>query len=104
MSMMRPYRLPRRRRLPAVRPSHADPKFCGELFGKLIRSLREADGRPIEELALLAGLTTAGWEVIEAGEAPGAVAQLLWLARALHLGNSWLPHMIRLCARAYDKI
>jgi Helix-turn-helix domain len=97
MSMRRP------RRLPAFRPSHADPKLCGQLFGKLIRSCRELDGRPLEELARWAGLKPAEWEAIEAGQAPDTVEQMLMLVMALNLGDSWLPPLLSLCARAQEK-
>ncbi len=100
MSMSRRPRFHRQPRLPAFRPSRADPRRCAELFGKLMRGCRERDGRPLEELAREAGLTPAEWEAMEAGEAPSTVEQVLWLARALNLGDSWLAEMLRLCSRA----
>lgn len=96
------FRLRRGRRLPAYRPTTADPKLCGQLFGDMIRHCRKLDGRSIEELAPLAGLKPAEWEAIEAGHAPEVVETMLMLATALHLGDSWLPRMLQLCARANE--
>jgi hypothetical protein len=90
------------RRLPAFRPTSADPMLCAELFGDLIRHCRELDGRPLEELAPQAALTPAEWEAIEAGPAPDTVEQVLLLVTALRLGDSWLVPLLRLCARAYE--
>jgi Helix-turn-helix domain len=97
MSKMRP------RRLPAFRPTSADPRLCARRFGGLIRHCRDLDGRPLEELAPLAGLAPAEWEAIEAGRAPDTVEQVLLLATALRLGDSWLVPLLRLCARAQEK-
>lgn len=91
------------RRLPACRPTSADPELCARRFGNLIRHCRELDGRPIEELAPLAGLSRAEWEDTEAGQAPDTVEQVLFLATALRMGDSWLPRMLSLCARAQDR-
>jgi hypothetical protein len=54
------------RRLPAFRPSSADPKLCAQLFGELIRHCRELDGRPLEEIVTWACLSPEEWEAIEA--------------------------------------
>ena len=89
-----------RRRLPAFRSTSADPGFCARLFGDHIRHCRCLDGRPIEELAPMAGLSPAEWEAIEAGHAPCTVEQVLMLASVLRLGDSWLKVLLRLCARA----
>lgn len=91
------------RRLPAFRPTSADPQLCARLFGELIRHCREMDGRPLEELAPSAGLAPAEWEAIGAGQAPDTVEQVLWLATALRLGDSWLVPLLRLCAQAQEK-
>ena len=91
------------RRLPAFRPTRSDPTLCGQLFGQLIRNCRDLDGRPLEELAPQAGLAPAEREAIEAGQAPGTVEQVLLLAMALRLGDSWLVTLLRLCARAQEK-
>lgn len=98
MSTMHP------RRLPAVHPTSADPRLCARLFGGLICHCRELDGRPVEELAPLAALTPAEWEAIEAGQAPDTVEQVLLLATALRLGDSWLVPLVRLCARAKETV
>ena len=91
------------RRLPAFRPTHADPRLCAELFGELVRHLRELEDRPIEELARAAGMTPADWEQVEGGHAPQAVEQLVWMAAALHVGDKLLAHMLSLCARAAEE-
>ncbi len=75
------------RRLPAFRPTNADPTHCGQIFGKLISHCREMDGRPLAELTPSADLKPAEWEAIEAGQAPDAVEQVLMLAAALRLGR-----------------
>jgi len=92
----------RSRRLPAPRLNAADPRLCARLFGELIRHCRELNGRPLEELAPLAGLSPAEWEAIEAGQAPDTVEQVLLLATALRLGDSWLPPLVHLCAQAHE--
>jgi transcriptional regulator with XRE-family HTH domain len=90
------------RSLPDVRPHRgANPHFSAQLFGELIRDRRDSDGRSLEELAPLAGLTPAEWVAIEEGEAPGLVEQVYLLAAALRLGDSWLVPMVRLCAQAH---
>ena len=91
------------RRLPAFRTTSADPKLCARLFGELIRHCRDLDGRPLVELAPLAGLEPAEWEAMEAGQAPDTVEQVLLLATALRLGDSWLVPLLRLCTQAQAK-
>jgi len=88
------------RRLPALLPASADPSLCARLFGDLIRHLRELDGRPVEELAPIAGLTVQEWESIEAGQAPEIVEQVYLLALALELGDAWQRPLVYLCAQA----
>ena len=100
---MRRIRIRRQRRLPAFRPASLDPQTCARCFGELIRSCRELDGRPIEELAPWAGLSPEGWEAIEDGRAPVCLEQVLLLATALHLGDSWLVPLLSLGAGAQER-
>ncbi|MGO8759949.1 MAG: helix-turn-helix domain-containing protein [Terracidiphilus sp.] len=79
------------------------PNTAPSSSGGRIRHCRDLDGRPLEELAPLAGLAPAEWEAIEAGQAPDTVEQVLMLATALRLGDSWLVPLLRLCARAQEK-
>jgi transcriptional regulator with XRE-family HTH domain len=90
------------RRLPGFQPATGNPRLCSRLFGELIRHCREQDGRPLEELGRLAGLTPAQWGSIEAGQSPDCVEQVLLLATALRLGDSWLAALLRLCAQAQE--
>ena len=96
-------RIRRHRRLPAFRRASSDPQTCARYFGELIRSCRELDGRPIEELAPWAGLSPEGWEAIEAGEAPIVLEQVLLLATALRLGDSWLVPLLSFAAGAQER-
>jgi hypothetical protein len=74
---------------------------CAKAFGQHIRSLRLLDDRPLEELALGAGLTIEEWEAIENGQLRLAWEQVLMLAMVLRLGRSWMPHLMKLCAGAW---
>jgi hypothetical protein len=65
--------------------------------------MRELDGRSVEQVAPLAGLTASEWEDIEAGQAPSTVEQVYWLATALRLGRSWRKPLVSLCAAAQEK-
>lgn len=76
-------------------------RHCAEILGQHIRSLRQSDDRPLEELAPQAGLTVTDWEAIEAGQLPVAWEQILLLARVLHLGRSWMPYLAKLGAGAW---
>ena len=101
---MRRIRIRRQRRLPAFRPASLDPQTCARCFGELIRSCRELDGRPIEELVSWAGLSPEEWQAIEAGQAPPVcLEQVLLLATALHLGDSWLVPLLSLGAGTQER-
>jgi hypothetical protein len=63
-------------------------------FGELVQLARERDGRPLEELAPLTGLTVPGWEAIEAGQVPDTWEQVCLIVSALHLGRIWRRYLL----------
>jgi hypothetical protein len=85
-----------------TRRSAAYRLTCAQAFAHHIRSARIRDGRPLAELAPLAGLTVADWEEIEAGRAPDTWEQVLLLANLLGFGRSWLPYFADLCQGAHE--
>ena len=98
MSMKRLHRSSPPRRAPRRLPS--DPKVCARLLGEHIRNFRLMDGRPLEELAPLAGLTVEVWEAIEAGETLCAWECIITIAMALRLGDSWRQYLAPIWDRA----
>ena len=88
---------------PVRRTSTARPEACAKSFGQLIQIARRGDGRPLEELAPLAGLTVPEWEEIEAGRIPDTWEEVLLIAQVLHLGRSWMPYLTRRYAGAWQK-
>jgi hypothetical protein len=78
-------------------------KASGQLFGEMIRNFREEDGRPLEKLAPLAGLTVAKWKEIEAGRVPDIWEHVCLPANALGLDRSWLTSVVHLCEEARGK-
>jgi transcriptional regulator with XRE-family HTH domain len=46
------------------------PDTFARMLGESIHAYRERDGRSLEELASLVGITAAEWEAIEAGKVP----------------------------------
>jgi transcriptional regulator with XRE-family HTH domain len=84
----------------ALRPSPVNPQACAEILGRHIRSARLRDGRPLEEIAPLAGLTVPEWEEIEAGRAPDTWEHICLISAVLYLGRSWRPYLAQLWVRA----
>ena len=84
---------------PLRTPAHR--QACARILGEHIRTARERDGRPLEKLAPLAGLTVEDWLAIEDGQLQLAWEQVLMLATVLRLGRSWMPYLLRLSARAW---
>jgi len=76
------------------------PLVCARILGEHIQAARLRDGRPLAELAPLAGLTVPEWESIEAGQAPDNVEHVLVIVMALRLGRSWIPYLSQLWAMA----
>ena len=86
-------------------PSHGAPRpsssqVCATLLGQHIQAARLWDGRPLEEIAPLAGLTVPEWKGIEAGQAPDTWEHICLIAAVLHLGRSWMPYLSRLWIKA----
>lgn len=79
------------------------PHACGQILGEQIREARLQDGRPLEELAPLAGLTVAEWEAIEAGQVPDTWEQICLMATALQQDRSWRASLVHLCQGAWEK-
>lgn len=63
---------------------------------------REACGRPIEEVAELAGLELTEWLAVEAGEVPSGTTWLRPMADALAISYDQLASMVRLCWEAWE--
>ena len=88
----------------APRRSAAYRRICAQVFAGHIRAARLRDGRPLDELAPLAGLTVEEWEEIEAGRVPGTWEHVLLLVTVLQLDrSSWLPYFARLCEGAQER-
>ena len=77
-------------------------KASGQVFGELIRKAREEGGRPLEEIAPLAGLTVPEWMRIEAGQVPDTWEHVCLLANALGLSRSWMASVVHLCAETWE--
>jgi len=77
----------------ALQLSLSNPKVCGEIFGRLIQSVRLRDGRPLDRIAPLAGLTVQQWEEMEAGRTPDSWEQVRLITAVLFLGHSWIPYL-----------
>jgi len=77
------------------RPSQP-PEFYARLLGSSIRAARLMDGRPLEELAPLAGLTVAEWVEVETGQVPPSWELVVWLAQLFGLGRKWLKYLLPL--------
>ena len=86
---------------PVRRNSAARPEACAKSFGQFIQSARRGDGRPLEELAPLAGLTVPEWEEIEGGGLPDTWEHVCLIVQALQLGPSWMPYLKRRYAGAW---
>ena len=74
----------------------ASPEVCAKVLGEYIQFARQRDGRPLEEIAPLAGLTPAEWEEIEGGRAPDCWEYICLIANALHIGRSSMPWLMKL--------
>ena len=75
------------------------PQACAKILGEYIHSVRLRDGRPLEQIAPLAGLTVPEWQAIEAGEVPAWEAILLMVA-ALRISRTSLTWLGKLYAEA----
>ena len=85
-------------RLPArfTRRITASPEICAKILGEHLQIARRNDGRPIEDLAPLAGMTTPEWKAIEAGEAPDTWEFILMMGAVLHMGPRWMLNLAHL--------
>jgi hypothetical protein len=73
----------------------------GRFFGLCIGGKREEGGRSVEEVARLAGMETAEWLAVEAGQVP-PLEQLLPMADALELGHDKIATLAVLCQEAWE--
>ena len=73
----------------------------GRLFGRFIRSARENNGFSVGEAAGLAGMGTAAWKAVEAGQVPATLQQLEAIAAALHIELTAMADLVLLCSRAW---
>ncbi len=86
---------------PVPRTSARRPEDSAKSFGQFIQIARRGDGRPLEELAPLAGLTVPEWEEIEGGQLPDTWEHVCLIVQALQLGPSWMPYLKRRYAGAW---
>lgn len=80
----------------AMRLSSVNRQACAEILGQHIQAARLRDGRSLEEVAPLAGLTVPEWEEIEAGRAPDTWEHICLISAVLYLGRSWMPYLAQL--------
>ena len=97
MSIM-PFASPSSSRLSSIRR-----RTWGQLFGRFIRSARETKCRSVEEAARLAGMETASWEAIEAGQVPSTRGQLHSIAAALDMDWDGMSGLVLLCREAWGR-
>ena len=73
----------------------------GHLFGSLLCEAREERGRSVEEAAEAAGLSTAEWEAVEAGQVPENWEQVRRMADGLGGDRMWLVPLVLFCREAW---
>lgn len=78
-------------------------KAWGQLFGDLIRGVREHDGLSLEEVAGRSGMTVAEWEAVEAGQVPGTSEQFRAVNDALGKDRGSIACIVYLCAGAWGR-
>ena len=77
--------------------TNRDSRTCARSLGSLIRSARIRDGRSLDELAPLAGLTVLEWLEFEAGEETCSWQYILLIANwILCCSSSWIAQASRL--------
>jgi hypothetical protein len=79
-----------------ARPIAARPEVCGQILSDHLRQARLRGGRPVEQVAPLAGLTVPEWRAIEEGEVPDTWEHICLMAAALHIGPTWMPWLMKL--------
>jgi len=73
-----------------------DPRRCAQHVGDLILSARNLDGRPLEEVAPLAGLTVDEWLELEAGGAADFCWETILLIRqVLRCDATWMAYVAK---------
>lgn len=73
-----------------------DPLVCACYLGEFIQGARSIDGRPLEEIAPLAGLKVEEWKAIEDGDgAAYCWEQMLLIAQALRRGPIWMSYLAK---------
>jgi transcriptional regulator with XRE-family HTH domain len=75
--------------------------FWGRLFGRFIQSARENAAFSVGEAARLAGMGSAAWEAVEAGQVPATLQQLEAIAAALNIERTAMADLVLLCSRAW---
>ena len=76
-------------------------KAWGHLFGSLLCEARVERGRSVEEAAEAAGLSTAEWEAVEAGQVPENWEQVRRMADGLGGDRMWLVPLVLFCREAW---
>ena len=73
----------------------------GRMFGRMVQGAREKKSCSVEAAAQLAGMTTAEWEAVEAGQVPETRARLQALAAGLEMDMSHLGLLVLFCREAW---
>ena len=77
-------------------------KVWGQLFGIFMRKARQNGYLPLEATACLAGMSTAEWLAIEAGQVPDP-AQLDLIAAVLGMSPQQMGVAVRICRGAWEE-
>ncbi len=77
-------------------------KVWGQLFGIFMRKARQNGYLPLEATACLAGMSTAEWLAMEAGQVPDP-AQLDLIAAVLGMSPQQMGVAVRICRGAWEE-
>lgn len=83
-------------------PSAKDPEAIYQVFGRIVRELREKKEIPQEDLAGLLGLSRSSIANIESGKQRVFLHQLLLFAQAFHVDVETLVPALKTVAGATD--
>ena len=76
-------------------------KIWGQLFGIFMRKARQNGYLPLEATACLAGLSTAEWQAMEAGDVPDP-GKLDLIAAVLGMSPEQMGVAVRICRGAWE--
>ncbi len=87
--------------LPADCDTEYRHAFWGRMFGRMVQGAREKKSCSVEAAAQLAGMTTAEWEAVEAGQVPETRVRLQALAAGLEMDMRQLGPLVLFCREAW---